>query len=97
MVDGIFQEAWDRPVVLRCHKQQPLRCGDLRLEPPNLRSLVRVVILIVKRQITDLELVQREIGWSEPGQSTSQLVVERLAAKTSCENGDLVLAHDGPF
>ena len=53
MVNGILEDAGDRTVVFGCDEQQTLRCSNLGLQPVDLGRLFGIIVLIVKREITD--------------------------------------------
>src|SRR5690606_21869070 len=65
MVDGVLEDTRDRPVVLGRYEHEPVRRRDLRLEPLDRRRLVVVVVLIVKREIADLDNGECEIRRGE--------------------------------
>ncbi|MNY79404.1 hypothetical protein D3C86_2200250 [compost metagenome] len=54
-----------------------------------------VDILVVQRQVADLDDLQFQRGRRQFGQSQGQLAVDRALAQAADQNGDVVdLAHD---
>src|SRR5690606_7905099 len=79
-------------VVLGCHEDDAVRCGDFGLEPFYLRRLVSIIILIVERQVADLDRAEREVRRCELRKRVRELAVEAVAAQAADDDSDL-LAH----
>jgi hypothetical protein len=65
VVDGVLEDGWDRTVVFGRDEQQTLYCGDLGLQPFDLGRLAGIIVLIVEREVADLRLLEREVGWGK--------------------------------
>ena len=76
VVDGILQNAGDGPVVFRRDEQQPPRRRDFLLDALDGLSLICVVVLIVQRQVADLELFERNLRRRQFSYRIGELAVE---------------------
>ena len=93
MVNGVFQHAWHRAVVLRRHKQQALRRGDVGLQARHLGRRLGIVVLVVMRQVVDPHGLEQHVGRRQFGQRRRQFLVERIFSDTADDNGDFELGQ----
>ena len=61
VINGVLEHTWYRTVVFGRNEQNSLSAFDFVLQPLDGLSLIRVVVLIVQRQITDLHLLKLEL------------------------------------
>src|SRR5450759_3434414 len=94
VVDCVLEHAGDRAVVFGRNEQKALGALDFVLQPLDGLGLVRVVVLVVKRQVADLHLLERKLRGCQFYNGACQFAVERIVAKASDDNGDLVFTHD---
>jgi hypothetical protein len=76
MIKRIFQYARHRAVVFRRHKQQSVRLPNVTLQPPDRLRRIAVIILIVERQITDGQVLEREFWRAEFYHRIGQFAIE---------------------
>src|SRR5689334_3702168 len=93
MVDGILEHAGDRAVVFGGDEEDALGGGDLGLQPGDGGGGVAIVILVVERQIADLEMLEGEIGMRQLGETLGQFTVKRIFAQTADNDADLISSH----
>src|SRR5690606_21173518 len=93
MIDRVLQYAGDRAVVLGGDEQQSAGSRDLSLQPNDRFGLAGIVILVVERQVVDLELLEREVRRRERRHGLRQLPVERVAAKAAADYAVRIVCH----
>ncbi len=76
MVDCVLEHAGDRTVVFGRNEQKALGSLDFVLQPFDGLGLVRVVVLVVERQVADLHLLERELRRCQFYNGVCQLAVE---------------------
>ena len=94
MVDRILENIGNRAVVLGGDEHQPAGRGDASLQPLDRFGLVRVVVLVVERQIADVQLLERKLWRRQLHDGVGELAVERRVAKAADNDCDAVLTHD---
>jgi hypothetical protein len=82
--------------VLGRDEQQPIGCGDLRLEAHDALRKFRFEVLVVERQIADRNELELGFVGAEPGERVRKLGVDGLPAIAADDDRDLDLCHGGP-
>jgi len=94
VIKGVFDEAGDRTVVFGGHEKQAPGFGNPGLEPQHRGCRIRIVILIVERQVFDRELLQREVRRREFDHCVRQFAVEGFTPQAADDGCGLKPAHD---
>ena len=66
----------------------------IRFQPLYRRGRIRVIVLVIERQIANFYLLKRKIFWCHLRDCTCQLAIERIAAKAADDDGYLNLVHN---
>ena len=61
VIDRVLEHTGDRTIVFSGDEQQALRRRDFSFQPLDGLGWVRVVVLVVQRQVADLQLLKREV------------------------------------
>ena len=83
--------------MLGRHEQQSLRRLDRGLETGDRRRHRILVILIVHRQVVDLDKGGVEGVAAEGGQSLGQFAVDRRAPVAADDDAELEFRHESPY
>src|SRR4029434_2809784 len=87
-VNRVFQNAWDRVVVLRSHEQDGVRLPYALLPLHNFRRRVLLVILIEARDAVKFEDFDRSAFRHELGRCAQDVAVVGFASKTASDPQD---------
>src|ERR1035437_5835383 len=93
MVDRVLEHPGNGTVVFGSDEQKTPGRSTFALQPLDRLGLVRVVVLVVKRQVADLHLLERKLRRRQFHDGIRQLTVIGIPAKTADHNGDWVLTH----
>ncbi len=93
VIEGVLQHAGDRAVVFRRDEDDAGGGADGRLDAGHRRRLRAVVVLVVERQVADLDALQGDVGRRQLGERSGEGLVVRLLAEASDDDGNLQLAH----
>ncbi len=93
VVERVLEHTRDRSIVFGRNEQDTVRFGDLFLQAFDGLRLVRVIVLVVQRQVTDLCLLEQKLCRRESGHRACQLAIKGITAKASDDYGDPVLTH----
>jgi len=96
-IDGILENRGNRAAVLRCDEQQGVRILDCRLEASDSLRDRLFEILIVHRQIVDLDEICIECIAAEPRQGLRQSAVDRFAPVAADDDAKLEPRHGNPY
>jgi hypothetical protein len=83
--------------VLRGHEQQPVGRRDLRLEAQDALWQLAFEVLVVERQIADLDETELRSVRAEPGERMRQLAIDGFAAIATDDDRDLDLCQGLPW
>ena len=75
-------------VVFGRHEQEALRRADPLLHVEHGRRLLRVVVLVVERQLADRHVLEREVRRRELHDRVRQLAIVGVAPKAADDDGD---------
>jgi len=92
-IEGVLEHGWDRAAVLGRHEHDAVGRCDLRLEADNARRKIAFVVLVVERQIVDLNELELQARGAELGQRLGELAVDGFAAVAADDQGYLELGH----
>src|SRR5208283_80313 len=76
VVDGVLEYTRYRTVVFGCNEQNALGVLDFVLQSLDGLGLVRVIVLIVWRQVTDLHLLERKLRRRQLYNGISKFAIE---------------------
>src|SRR5205085_8368491 len=91
----VLEHGGNGAVVLRRHEQQAVGRGDLRLEADHAPRQLAFEVLFIERQLADRDEVELRLLGAEPRERVPELGVDRFAAVTADDDGDLDLGHGG--
>jgi hypothetical protein len=81
--------------VLRGHEQQPIGRSNLRLEAQHALRQFAFEVLVVERQIADLDETELRSVRAQPGERMRQLAIDGFAASAADDDRNLDLCHGG--
>ncbi len=76
MVYGLLQYTRNRAVILWRNEYHTLGSKDFSFHSFNSWCLVGIIILVIQRQIIDLNLFESELRWSQSYYAIRQLMIE---------------------
>jgi hypothetical protein len=82
--------------MLRRHEQQAAGGRNLGLEPGDVFRQVGFQVLIIKRQVINLDRTKGKFVRAEPGERFRESAIEGFAAIAADDNGDIELCHGEP-
>src|SRR5687767_5409158 len=90
MVQRVLEHTGYRAVVFGGDENHGVHSAQLAFQPLYLGSLGLVVVLVVQRQVADAQLLEGEIGGSEPDQGIGQFAIDGFLAKAADDITDLL-------
>ena len=94
-IDRVLEHARDAAVIFGAAEQDSVRFGDLLAEADPLLGRVRVEVLVVERQVADLDHRAVEIVGAQGTDRPRDLAVDAPLAKAADDDRDLV-GHGAP-